>query len=95
MVASGKLTQKVVNKIGVPKFLIVGPVRYNMKLAPGFEGDHCAFWPPQVWPAEQNGPQPHEKLFNKFGFRETVGYTQKRKEIDGYRHSVALQKTCR
>lgn len=93
LIASGKLSQQTVNNMRVPKFLIVGPVRFSMRMASGFEGDPRVFWPPQVWPTGEEA-RPHEQLFNKFGFRHTVGYTQKRKQYNCFRHCAALQKTC-
>ncbi|KAK6074192.1 hypothetical protein SCUP515_06582 [Seiridium cupressi] len=95
LVENGKMSQAEADNLRVPQFLMVGPVRYQTKMAPGYAGDHTAFWPPQVWKRDEQGLQPYERLFTEFGFREEVGYTHKSKDFGNDRKCAGLQKTLR
>ncbi|KAK6214082.1 protein transporter tim10 [Pestalotiopsis sp. IQ-011] len=85
MVKEGKITQKQADGVRMPKFLVIGPIRKPLKMAPGFQGDAKAFYPPEV--------QNNKDLFNKVGFRTVNPYM--RKQMDGIfqRQCGAVQKT--
>lgn len=85
MVKDGKLTQKEADSVRIPKFLVIGPVRKPLKMAPGFQGNAQAFYPPEV--------QTNKDLFNKVGFRTVNPYMRKQQENIFQRQCGAVQKT--